>query len=149
MEKLDRMFPPTGLENPQGQGRRKRGIILRGVRRISCQPKNPESALTFPVFVRRARERNIAANLVKTLGAAKKKSPARAVIPHVQPRPVQQPRVGKQKPGANGGTSREGYPLYLAMAAMANKCHFLKKNGSRCEGNAQPVNGLCVFHGPA
>jgi hypothetical protein len=103
MEKLDRMFPPTGLEskNPQGQSRRERGTILRGVRRISCQPKNPESALTFPVFVRRARERNIAANLVKMLGAAKKKSPARAVIPHVQPRPVQQPRVGKPKPGRN------------------------------------------------
>jgi len=32
---------------------------------------------------------------------------------------------------------------------MANKCHFLKKNGSRCEANAQPVNGLCVFHDPA
>jgi hypothetical protein len=32
---------------------------------------------------------------------------------------------------------------------MAYKCHFEKKNGSRCEANAQPANGLCVFHDPA
>ncbi len=32
---------------------------------------------------------------------------------------------------------------------MANKCHFRKKNGIRCGGNAQPANGLCVFHDPA
>jgi len=32
---------------------------------------------------------------------------------------------------------------------MANKCHFRKKNGNRCGANAQPTNGLCVFHDPA
>ena len=32
---------------------------------------------------------------------------------------------------------------------MANKCKFRKKNGSRCGANAQPANGLCVFHDPA
>ena len=32
---------------------------------------------------------------------------------------------------------------------MANKCHLQKKNGSHCEANAQPANGLCVFHDPA
>ena len=32
---------------------------------------------------------------------------------------------------------------------MANKCHFRKKNGARCGANAQPGNGLCVFHDPA
>src|ERR1035438_2280877 len=32
---------------------------------------------------------------------------------------------------------------------MANKCQFRKKNGSRCGANAQPANGLCVFHDPA
>jgi hypothetical protein len=32
---------------------------------------------------------------------------------------------------------------------MANKCHFRKKNGARCGANAQPANGLCVFHDPA
>jgi hypothetical protein len=32
---------------------------------------------------------------------------------------------------------------------MANKCRFRKKNGNRCEANAQPANGLCVFHDPA
>jgi hypothetical protein len=31
---------------------------------------------------------------------------------------------------------------------MANECHFLKKNGLRCGANAQPANGLCVFHDP-
>jgi hypothetical protein len=32
---------------------------------------------------------------------------------------------------------------------MADKCKFRKKNGSRCGANAQPSNGLCVFHDPA
>lgn len=32
---------------------------------------------------------------------------------------------------------------------MANKCEFRKKDGSRCRANAQPANGLCVFHDPA
>jgi len=32
---------------------------------------------------------------------------------------------------------------------MANRCDFRKKNGSRCEANAQPSNGLCVFHDPS
>ena len=32
---------------------------------------------------------------------------------------------------------------------MANKCSFRKKDGSRCDANAQPANGLCVFHDPA
>jgi hypothetical protein len=32
---------------------------------------------------------------------------------------------------------------------MANKCSFRKKDGSRCGANAQPANGLCVFHDPA
>jgi len=32
---------------------------------------------------------------------------------------------------------------------MADKCNFRKKNGSRCGANAQPSNGLCVFHDPA
>jgi hypothetical protein len=32
---------------------------------------------------------------------------------------------------------------------MAVKCHFRKKDGGRCGANAQPANGLCVFHDPA
>lgn len=32
---------------------------------------------------------------------------------------------------------------------MADRCHFRKKSGSRCGANAQPSNGLCVFHDPA
>ncbi len=32
---------------------------------------------------------------------------------------------------------------------MANKCKFRKNNGIRCGANAQPANGLCVFHDPA
>jgi hypothetical protein len=32
---------------------------------------------------------------------------------------------------------------------MPSKCQFRKKNGSRCGANAQPANGLCVFHDPA
>jgi len=32
---------------------------------------------------------------------------------------------------------------------MADKCNFRKKNGSHCGANAQPSNGLCVFHDPA
>jgi hypothetical protein len=32
---------------------------------------------------------------------------------------------------------------------MADKCHFRKKNGTRCGANAQPANGLCIFHDPA
>ena len=32
---------------------------------------------------------------------------------------------------------------------MANKCSYRKKDGSRCGANAQPANGLCVFHDPA
>jgi hypothetical protein len=32
---------------------------------------------------------------------------------------------------------------------MANKCSFRKKDGGRCGANAQPANGLCVFHDPA
>ena len=32
---------------------------------------------------------------------------------------------------------------------MANQCSFRKKDGSRCGANAQPANGLCVFHDPA
>jgi hypothetical protein len=32
---------------------------------------------------------------------------------------------------------------------MAEKCHFRKKNGTRCNANAQPANGLCVFHDSA
>ena len=31
---------------------------------------------------------------------------------------------------------------------MAMKCHFRKKNGAPCSANAQPANGLCVFHDP-
>ena len=31
---------------------------------------------------------------------------------------------------------------------MADKCKFRKKNGSHCGANAQPSNGLCVFHDP-
>jgi hypothetical protein len=31
---------------------------------------------------------------------------------------------------------------------MASKCRFRKKDGSRCGANAQPSNGLCVFHDP-
>jgi hypothetical protein len=31
---------------------------------------------------------------------------------------------------------------------MADKCKSQKKNGSRCGANAQPSNGLCVFHDP-
>jgi hypothetical protein len=33
--------------------------------------------------------------------------------------------------------------------AMANKCQFRKEDGKRCRANAQPANGLCVFHDPA
>jgi hypothetical protein len=29
------------------------------------------------------------------------------------------------------------------------KCEFPKKDGRRCGANAQPANGLCVFHDPA
>ena len=29
------------------------------------------------------------------------------------------------------------------------KCQFRKKNGNRCTANAQPANGLCVFHDPS
>jgi hypothetical protein len=32
---------------------------------------------------------------------------------------------------------------------MAVKCHFRKKDGGHCGANAQPANGLCVFHDPA
>jgi hypothetical protein len=32
---------------------------------------------------------------------------------------------------------------------MTEKCRFRKKNGARCSANAQPANGLCVFHDPA
>ena len=32
---------------------------------------------------------------------------------------------------------------------MGFKCQFRKKNGTRCGANAQPANGLCVFHDPA
>jgi hypothetical protein len=32
---------------------------------------------------------------------------------------------------------------------MASKCKFRKKDGSSCGANAQPGNGLCVFHDPA
>jgi len=32
---------------------------------------------------------------------------------------------------------------------MAIKCQFRKKNGTPCSANAQPANGLCVFHDPA
>ena len=32
---------------------------------------------------------------------------------------------------------------------MASACQFRKKDGSRCGANAQPANGLCVFHDPA
>ena len=32
---------------------------------------------------------------------------------------------------------------------MPTKCQFRKKDGSRCGANAQPANGLCVFHDPA
>jgi hypothetical protein len=32
---------------------------------------------------------------------------------------------------------------------MADKCKSQKNNGSRCGANAQPSNGLCVFHDPA
>jgi hypothetical protein len=32
---------------------------------------------------------------------------------------------------------------------MANRCQFRKKDGKRCGANAQPANGLCVFHDPA
>jgi hypothetical protein len=31
---------------------------------------------------------------------------------------------------------------------MASKCRLRKKDGSRCGANAQPSNGLCVFHDP-
>lgn len=29
------------------------------------------------------------------------------------------------------------------------RCKFRKKNGKRCEANAQSTNGVCVFHDPA
>jgi len=32
---------------------------------------------------------------------------------------------------------------------MANRCQFRKKDGKRCGANAQPANGLCVFHDPS
>ena len=32
---------------------------------------------------------------------------------------------------------------------MAKKCQFRKEDGKRCGANAQPANGLCVFHDPA
>ena len=32
---------------------------------------------------------------------------------------------------------------------MVKKCEFRKKDGSRCEANAQPANGVCVLHDPA
>jgi len=32
---------------------------------------------------------------------------------------------------------------------MAAKCHFRKMDGGHCGANAQPANGLCVFHDPA
>lgn len=32
---------------------------------------------------------------------------------------------------------------------MAQRCKFRKKDGSLCPANAQPSNGLCVFHDPA
>ena len=32
---------------------------------------------------------------------------------------------------------------------MGSKCQFRKKNGARCGANAQPANGLCIFHDPA
>jgi hypothetical protein len=32
---------------------------------------------------------------------------------------------------------------------MTEKCRFRKKNGAMCSANAQPANGLCVFHDPA
>ena len=32
---------------------------------------------------------------------------------------------------------------------MPMKCQFRKKDHSRCRANAQPENGLCVFHDPA
>ena len=35
------------------------------------------------------------------------------------------------------------------MRAMVNKCKSRKKDGKRCGANAQPTNGLCVFHDPA
>lgn len=28
------------------------------------------------------------------------------------------------------------------------KCQFRRENGSRCGANAQPANGLCIFHDP-
>jgi hypothetical protein len=31
---------------------------------------------------------------------------------------------------------------------MASKCHYRKKDGIGCGANAQPKNGLCVFHDP-
>ena len=31
---------------------------------------------------------------------------------------------------------------------MAYKCQFRKKDGTRCNANAQATNGLCVFHDP-
>src|SRR5450755_2733835 len=35
------------------------------------------------------------------------------------------------------------------MRAMVNKCKSRKRDGKRCGANAQPTNGLCVFHDPA
>jgi hypothetical protein len=32
---------------------------------------------------------------------------------------------------------------------MATRCKFCKTDGSQCRANAQPDNGLCVFHDPA
>ena len=32
---------------------------------------------------------------------------------------------------------------------MANRCKSRKRDGKRCGANAQPTNGLCVFHDPA
>lgn len=46
-------------------------------------------------------------------------------------------------------TRERGVPLYLGSGFLMAKCLFRKKNGSRCEANAQPTNGLRVFHDPA
>jgi hypothetical protein len=32
---------------------------------------------------------------------------------------------------------------------MAMKCQFRKEDGLQCRANAQPENGLCIFHDPA
>ena len=38
---------------------------------------------------------------------------------------------------------------YDAERHRDNKCQFRKEDGKRCGANAQPANGLCVFHDPA